>query len=413
LLSGSFEPRGERRHRVKGLTVVWSRAAIAILLIAAVFCVDSFTPSTLKAQAVSDTNPHGNQRATAWPQTLHMADFILKLQTADGAIPDRPGVTTVNEDSNMEYALIGLAAAYAASKDRRYLDGVERGIQWLAAREEMNDPRWNGSWRYVYSSVPPFPSIPTSPGAGITDVRGVDATCALFAYLLYLHQRLTGSDTLARTYAANAKAALDFVVQHNLDKDGFSQSSWQQHASDGQWHLYAFKYSADQGDVYLGMRAGGLLYHVSEYERVARFLKESTPTRLFAKEEGRYGLGLNENGTLELRQYVFAQGYLAWMWGDTPENRQAVAWLCSKVRPDGSLVEASGKPAESLSVAVLSMGDAALGHPEPSQSFRWLVTQPYDPAAGGVHETAQSTAYEYDNVAGFCVIGLLGFLPFD
>lgn len=375
----------------------------------ALFTLCCFVPVPAKAQS-RQMHP---DRAAEWPQALRMADFILSLQNAAGAIPDRPGATTVNEDSNMEYALIALGAAYAATKDSRYRNGLERGIRWLAEREEMTDPLWKGSWCYVYSATPPYAPIPTSPGAGITDVRGVDATSTLFVYLLYLDQKLTGSDTLVRTYAVNAQAALDFVIKHNLDKDGFSWSSWQQHASDGQWHLYAFKYSADQGDVYLGMQAGSLLYHSSEYERVARFLKENTPLRFFSKTTGRYGLGLNQKGALDPTPYVFAQGYLPWMWGNTLQNRQALSWLRSRVRSDGSPIEPDSKPASSLSVAVLGMAASALKRPEPLQSFRWLTTKPYDPASGGVHETAGPKSGEYDNVAGLCAISLLGFMPFN
>ncbi len=377
------------------------------LLTVALFTLCYCLPLPAKAQS------RPMDRAAEWPQALRMADFILSLQNAAGAIPDQPGATTVNEDSNMEYALIGLGAAYAATRDSRYRDGLERGIRWLAEREEMIDPLWKGSWRYVYSANPPYAPIPTSPGAGITDVRGVDATSTLFVYLLYLDQKLAGSDALARTYAANAQAALDFVIQHNLDKDGFSWSSWQQHASDGQWHLYAFKYSADQGDVYLGMQAGSLLYHSSEYERIASFLKENTPLRFFSKSAKRYGLGLNQQGVLDPTPYVFAQGYLTWMWGNTFENRQALAWLRSRVRSDGSPIEPDGKTASSLSAAMLGMAASALQQPEPRKSFHWLTTKLYDPASGGVHETANPKSGEYNNVAGFCAISLFGFLPFN
>jgi hypothetical protein len=379
------------------------------LLTIALFTVGCFVPVFAKAQS----RQMRSERAAEWQQAFRMADFILSLQNAGGAIPDQPGAITVNEDSNMEYALIGLGAAYAATKDSRYKDGLERGIRWLAEREEMADPLWKGSWRYVYSANPPYSPIPTSPAAGITDVRGVDATSTLFVYLLYLDQKLTGSDTLVRTYAANAQAALDFVVKHNLDKDGFSWSSWQQHASDGRWHLYAFKYSADQGDVYLGMQAGSLLYHSREYERVARFLKENTPLRFFSRTTGRYGLGLNQKGVLDRTPYVFAQGYLPWMWGNTPQNRQALAWLHSRVSSDGSPIEPDSKPASSLSAAVLGMAASALKQTEPSKSVQWLTTKPYDPDSGGVHETADPKSNEYDNVAGFCAISLLGFLPFN
>ena len=381
------------------------------MLIATFLCAGCLTPSSLKAEPLLDSKSQISQGAAN--QAIHIADFILKLQTAEGAISDRPGVITVNEDSNMEYALMGLAAAYRATNDRRYRDGLERGIKWLAAREEMTDPVWKGSWRYVYSALPPFAAIPTSPGEGIIDVRGVDATSTLFVYLLYLHQRVTGTDTLARMYAANAKAALDFVIQHNLDKDGFSQSSWQKHALDGQWHIYAVKYSADQGDVYLGMRAGAQLYHIAKYEQVARFLKRSTPQRFFIKADRRYALGLTEKHELDPTPYVFAQGYLAWIWRDTPENRQAVAWMQSKIQRDGSMAEPSRKSASSLSVAMLALADAALQQPPPSRSVHWLLTVPYDSVTGAVHETADPHTYEYNNVAGFCVMSLLRFLAFN
>lgn len=382
-----------------------------MVLIAAFLCAACLTPSSLEAQSRLESKALPDQSAIRY--ATHIADFILNLQTAEGAIPDRPRVATVNEDSNMEYALMGLAAAYLATKDPRYRDGLERGIRWLAAREEMTDPVWKGSWRYVYSALPPFAAIPTPPGEGITDVRGVDATSTLFVYLLYLHQRVTGTNTLAGMYAANAKAALDFVIRHNLDKDGFSQSSWQKHASDGQWHIYAVKYSADQGDVYLGMKAGALLYHIAKYEQVARFLKRSTPQRFFIKSDRRYALGLNEKHELDTTPYVFAQGYLAWIWGDTPQNRQAVAWMQSKIQRDGSMAEPSRKSASSLSVAMLALADAALQQPPPSRSVHWLLTLPYDSVTGAVHETADPHSYQYNNVAGFCVMSLLRFLPFN
>lgn len=40
-------------------------------------------------------------RVAEWPQALRMADLILSLQNAAGAIPDQPGAIKVNEDSNM------------------------------------------------------------------------------------------------------------------------------------------------------------------------------------------------------------------------------------------------------------------------------------------------------------------------
>src|SRR5437588_12882027 len=46
------------------------------------------------------------------PVALRVADALLARQDAAGAIPDSPGGETVNEDSNMEYALVGIPAGY-------------------------------------------------------------------------------------------------------------------------------------------------------------------------------------------------------------------------------------------------------------------------------------------------------------
>lgn len=356
--------------------------------------------------------------AAEWPQALRMADFILSLQTRDGAIPDEPGVITVNQDSNMEYALIGLGAAYAASKNSSYLDGFEKGIAWLADRQEIADPEWKGSWYYVYSANPPYNHIPTSAGPGITDARGVDATSALFVYLLCLDQKLTGSDKLAQKYSANARAALDFVMEHNLDSDGLSRSSWQLHADDGKWHFYQEKYSADQGDVYLGMHGGEILYREPKYGRVAETLKRQTVSRIFPASLQRYGLGIDENGNLDSSDdgssADFSQGYLSWIWGESQQSQSALTWLRSKVQPDGSLVSKPGTPAYSLNVAMLAMSNRALGQPAPVKSFRWFIDNAYDAKTGGVyHDPGSGGIHEYNNETAFCVIGFLGFLPFE
>jgi hypothetical protein len=156
------------------------------------------------------------------------------------------------------------------------------------------------------------------------------------------------------------------------------------------------------------MQAGSLLYHSSEYERVARLLKENTPVRFVSKTTGKYGLALNQKNVLDPTPYVFAQGYLAWIWGNTLQNRQALAWLRSRVRGDGSPIEPDDKPAPRLSAAVFGMAVSAVKQPEPLKSFQWLTTTPYDPVSGGVHETAKPKSSEYDNVAAFCAISLLG-----
>ena len=363
---------------------------------------------------VSKTPNSGNHLA---PEALHMADFILSLQTPDGAIVDEPGGSKVNEDSNMEYALIGLGAAYQSSQESKYLQGLEKGIQWLAEREEMSDPRWKGTWYFVYSAKT-GEHLPSSPGPGMMDARGVDATSALFTYLLYLDKRLSHNSALADRYAANGRAALDSVIRENLAADGLSQSSWLQSEKDKQWTLFEERYSADQGDVYLGMHAGELLYGDTKYAHVADGLKAKTSAMIFDAAQGRYALGRDSNGGLTSTDdgisAAFSQGYLTWIWGDSKENRAATEWSRSKVNPDGSIVTVPGKPSYSLTIAMLGAADAALGAPTPAASLGWLLAHTYDPRTGGVHHSLDPKDNgEPNNEAGFCIIAFLRFLPFE
>ena len=146
-------------------------------------------------------------------QILAVGDFILSLQDAAGMVEDAPGAGICNLDSNMEYALMGLAAAYQATHDARYLTGLEHGIDWLAQRIEMVDPQFRGSFHYAYSTTPPYAPIAISPGGDVLDVRGVDTTSALFVHLLARHAEVTGSRALVDLYAPQAHAALDFLLR--------------------------------------------------------------------------------------------------------------------------------------------------------------------------------------------------------
>lgn len=351
--------------------------------------------------------------AAASPRSaaLRSADFILSVQDSRGAIRDSPRARTVNEDSNMEYALVGLAAAYRASGRKRYLTGLERGIRWLADREEMADPRWRGSWRYAYAAEPPYKAIATSPGAGIVDARGVDATSALFVYLLGLHQRLTGSDRLAAELEPNARAALDFVLADNRISGGFFASSWQLH-KDGTWHLWRFQYAADQGDVRLGMRAGARLYADPDYAEAAAFLTDRIPRSLFSHRHGRYALGLDASGARDMSREgfngIFPQGYLPWMLGPSLESRRSFAWLRSAMRRSGAVVAWRSGPAYTLSAAMLGLAARGADRPWPARSRRWLLRVPFDRRTGGFRDTAAPGSPEYVNVAAFAILALLG-----
>lgn len=368
----------------------------------------------LFALTFAQVPPAYAQNKTSYASTaLRVADYLLSQQNADGAIPDAPGAGIVNEDSNLEYALMGLAAAYRYSGDPRYLLGLERGIHWLAAREDMTATRWRGSWRYAYSATPPYAPVAISPGPGLTDVRGVDATSALFVYLLYLHKRVSGSGALVTLYEPNARAALDFILANNQSPDGFFYSSWQRSASDGKWRLWKFRYTADQADVYLGMRAGWLLYRDARYSTSATLLKSQTPTKFFLASQKRYALGLEVDGTrdpsLEGFNGIFPQGYAPWVFGAHANNTLAYQWLKKCARTDGSLACYAGDPRYSLSVDVFALAAKSLGQPRPNASLNWLTSTAIDSTDGGVRDTRDPSSEKFSNVAGFTIMAFLGF----
>ena len=346
-------------------------------------------------------------------QVSGMADYILRLQCKNGAIRDCAGAKTANTDSNMEYALIGLGAAYQLTGKTKYLTGLKKGIRWLAAAECMTSKsRWKGSWWYEYSLSGRH--IIYRDGAGVRDVRGVDTTSALFVYLLYLDKKLDPDSTLAARYRKNAAAALDFISRRNLDSDHLSRSSWQKNAS-GRWELYDCKYSADQGDVYLGFLAGAKLFHSAQYRRTADRIRKSTEQYLFQAELSRYCVSI-EDGQPDLRLDSFdpiqSQGFLPWVWGSDGVNEKACSWLSGKLSSDGSVRCYPGDPGYAMSIALLCMAERAAGKALPAASCEWLLTHLYDEQTGGMQDSTVS-AEEDCNVAGFCIIALTGMRPFE
>jgi len=347
---------------------------------------------------------------------ITLADFLLSQQTADGAIADKPGGATSNEDSNMEYALIGLAAAYSNTHDSRYLAGLESGIRWLAAREEMSDPEWRGSWFYTYQATTPYAPVPVSPGDGFVDARGVDSTSALFVYLLYLHQTLSGSDAVAKEFRDPARAALNFILNRNQDENSpFTFSSWHLLPS-GEWHQYRYQYAADQGDVYLGFIAGSFLYEANRngrYGQAAASIALQLNSTFFSKSKKRYATGIDEEGTTETTianfDGIFPQGYLPWVFGDSSAARAAFAVLQTAERGDGSLVLFSGDPHYSLSVAVYAMAATGLHAVVPTGALDWALRTTYNSRTGAIRDTAALRSEVFSNVIGLSIVGLLRF----
>ncbi|AOI46892.1 hypothetical protein WI23_14540 [Burkholderia oklahomensis C6786] len=379
--------------------------------------------STLKGRNGSNTSTSSGTSSTTTTSStstqstmaLHIADFILAQQDINGAIPDEADTGTANTDSDMEYALIGLAAAYGATHDAKYLTGLEKGIAWLAAREEMTDPNWIGSWRYAYSMTPPYDPIATSPGDGIADVRGVDATSALFVYLLYLDRQLTGSTALVTQYGANARAALDFVLAKNINPSGYSGSSWQLPVGSTTWQFWPYEYAADQGDVYLGMNAGALLFPDNpNYAAKASFLKANVPSQFYMADAQRYSVGRDTGAPLDSDlgiDTIFPQGYLPWVFGANSQSIGSIQWMINQTAADGSIRSPSTDPAYALSNVILLLGAPTQGMQAPSTTLPWIVNNVLDPQTYGIHDYPGSPDQE-TNVSGFAVAALLGMKAF-
>lgn len=380
------------------------------------------TPSGLcKAAALGATLAlfcPGAQAASMDPPGIRLANFILGLQDASGAIPDERDGELVNEDSNMEYALIGLAAAYGNTRDPRYLTGFERGFEWLFARQDLSDSPWNGSWRGAYSAAPPYDPVPR-PSEGVRDFRGVDTTSALPAYLLYLHARVTGSDYLAKKWEANARAGLDFVLRENLALEGLPGSSWQLKRGSpeklqrryaktyGNWVFWDYQYTSDLTDDYLGFRAGCRLYADPRYCAMADAIQAALP-RFFDRKAGRFfeGLDSGEGQWEKAFDGTFAALYPLWVFGPTPETLSTYRWALRKVRPNGRLAAYPGDPGYSLAGCMFLLGSQALGQPEPPQVAAWL--QRNITLSGGMRDTRSKRAPAFNNVAGLCAAAFLG-----
>ncbi len=197
---------------------------------------------------------------------MEMADHILLLQHTNGAISDylddnSTPAEQVNDGSNMDYAMMGLIAAFDIAShmnppDPRSVDyrtAVENGMMFLAACQTMDSSLFHGTW---YDSFLPV-------GTPLNDqVRAVDTTTVLFVYVLYLME--TYYNTTYPSLYDNAQAALDFLLTHSVDEDmynnKFTFSHYKWDSVNEEWKTHNIQYAADNVEVYMGMKAGVALF---------------------------------------------------------------------------------------------------------------------------------------------------------
>jgi len=118
----------------------------------------------------------------------------------------------------------------------------------------------------------------------------VDATSALFTYLLYLDQRLSSSSASRIDSRRTAGPHWISLPRANLAADDLSQSSWLQSEKTKQWTLFEEEYSADQGRtcIWACMQAK-LLYQDVHYEPCGRTPEGEDTRYAVCLRQGRYG----------------------------------------------------------------------------------------------------------------------------
>ena len=361
----------------------------------------------LAGEAPADTNWTLRVRA--------VADFLLKQQTSHGCIPDVPSGLRANENGGMQYALLALAQAQRIAPHSRYRDGLRGGIEWLATTMERRDKTWLGSWRHAYSAKPPYVALPTSPGGEAEDARGSTATCALFAYLVFLQRQVTENENVTLRFRPYVRAALDFMLERNLADNHLFYSGWYRPRTGGRWELYRMQYAADQAAAYLGLRAGQRLLGLRRYgvaaDRLARELD-----KLFDRRARAFGIALDPDGKLlppadDCQSYL-VQGYVAWVFGHGKETCDAVQWLKARRAPDGTFRRKRTDAPHILPAIVFCLGSRRCGlYPaERGQTLRWLRDRALTPQ-GAVRQVFLPNTPTPSHMAGWLTRACLAADP--
>lgn len=342
-----------------------------ILFLPLLLAVVALTPPPAVAQA-----PLGPWPPTWRDRAIRAADYILRCQDASGAIRDALDSPAVNMDNNMGYALAGLAAAYQATGGDRYLAAMKRGLSWLASVQEPD-----GAWHWGYRAATDRPFVGDAyRRLGITDIKGIDAIQAYFAYTLFLYISLSGDEEFARTAVETARRGIEYLIANNYD-GRFFYSSWQER--NGRWNLFPQQYSAGQGDVYLGLLALARLTGEERYAGMAGRLRRDMPVFLIdgAWATGRWGR----------TPYRFSNGYLPYIL-KAPEG---LDWL------------AANQNGTAIAAAALAVGQQANGR-SPAAALASLERLQGSDGGVGFSGRAPYSRYYYTNDAAFAILGWVG-----
>jgi hypothetical protein len=353
-------------------------------------------PARVPPQTRVLTEPHLRR-------ALDAADYILSLQKPRGAILDHRGAGVANTDSHMQYALIGLAAAYRITRLPRFLEGMRKGLAWLAARQ-----RPNGSWWIAYAATPPFRPQ--------RRIYGISATIGLFAYDLWLYRAVGGDERFVRRHLDTVRRGMSFLLRRMQGPHGTFYSGVSRRVHGDRRSTY--RYTSDQADLYLGFRAAGNLLGRHRYYAQARRLRVALLGRGFFLRNGqRYARGVFAEGRRDRRMNVLTvwpQGYVPWVLGTARRTRAALKWLRTKARADGSVRAWRGDPVYTLSAEDLVLGTigvAGSARDGPARGAKaWMARVAFNPETGGLIDSLRKPL-EFCNIAGLAVLAWLDQRP--
>jgi hypothetical protein len=196
--------------------------------------------------------PPAQVRVIAEPSASRLADTVLALIQADGAVPDVPGGLTVNADSNFLYFLSGLACQARHNPD--LWPPVEKGLLWLSHRRWTDSDPLPGAFP---DSLPlQGPGLPM----GSPPTAAVGATAARFVALVAALPHPPADLLMA------ARAVWAGLMAWNWVEGKGMRNAWSRDA-EGIWRPRSVWYAADQADYEAG-RKGALRLGLSPCPRV-------------------------------------------------------------------------------------------------------------------------------------------------
>lgn len=169
-------------------------------------------------------------------------DRLLALRHPSGAIPDVPGGTVVNADSNFLYLLEGVSAQVPGGRKAELRALVVQGLRWLAAHQWGEGDPLPGAFPDALPLEGPGQPL------GAPPVAAVGATSARFVALV------STLDPPPADLREAARRAWEGLLKWNLGTDGAIWNCWEQRP-DGTWSRRPVRYAADQADYRVG-RAG-------------------------------------------------------------------------------------------------------------------------------------------------------------